>query len=177
MPVENATQERLMETRARALATVLLTRREGTIVRDVDGTSDGSGIDLCVTLAPEGKPGLRQFGVGLKARLEPATAEQGNAWLRDPGRWPQLTGSGPFPFPVVVFFFTMRDGGAWYSWITEPVVEAGDKAKLPLRAEPDCQPLTDEALEEVFDRIDKWYDAHYAGLVSATGAKRSTRRE
>lgn len=163
MPAESATQQRLMETRARALATVLLTRRAGTLVRDASG-DDGSGMDVCVTLAPPGKPGLRQFGVDLKCRLDPVTVEQGNRWLRE--RWPDLVTAGPFPFPVLVFLFTMRDNGAWYSWAAEPVVEDGGGAKLPLRTEPNCRPLTDEALEELLDRVDRWYDAHYAGLAA-----------
>jgi len=171
-PTENATQQRLMEARARALATVLLTRREGTLVRDVSDASAGSGIDICATLVSEKKPGLRQLGVQLRWQFEPVTAEQGNDTLRADGGWQKLIGSGPFRFPVLVFFFTMRDDSAWYSWVAEPVVEDG-KAKLPLRPEPDCQRLTDDSLEELLDHVDAWYDAHYRGLTAAvSGGKR-----
>ncbi|MCI0704473.1 MAG: hypothetical protein L0241_25745 [Planctomycetia bacterium] len=51
---------------------------------------------------------------------------------------------------------------------------ADGKAQLPLRTEPDCQPLTDQSLEELLDRVDEWYDAHYAGLATTgLGGKRS----
>ncbi len=174
MSTDNATQQRLMEARARALATVLLTRREGTLLRDFAGASDGSGIDLCATLASANKTGVRQFGVELAWQFEPVSAEHVNEQLREHGRWRKLTGSGPFPFPVVVFLFTMRDDGAWYAWAAEPVIEEG-RARLPLRTEPDVHPLTDDSLEAVFDQVDAWYDAHFAGLA-ATGAKRSSKR-
>ncbi|MHC5539465.1 hypothetical protein ACYOEI_14705 [Singulisphaera rosea] len=29
---------------------------------------------------------------------------------------------GPFPSPVVLFYFTMEDEAAWYTWASEPVV-------------------------------------------------------
>jgi hypothetical protein len=154
----------LMEKRARALASVLLTRRKGAMIED---TEVGSGIDLVVTLPARRKAGLRQLGVELKSALEPATAEQATAILR--AKWPIPT-YGPFPFPVVVFFFTMQNDGAWYSWVAEPVIADG-KAQLPLRNEPDCQPLTDDSLEELLDRVDAWYDVHYSGLTAAPTGK------
>ncbi len=163
MATDNALQQRLMEARARALATVLLTRRESTLVNDVTGLNDGSGIDLLATLVPPEKPGQRQFGVLLK-------------WQLAHGRWRTAIGSGPFPFPVVVFFFTMQDDGAWYSWVAEPLVE-GEQAKLRLQTEPDCRLLTDDALEAVLDRVDAWHDAHYASLAAVTpGRKRPNKR-
>lgn len=167
MPVENAMQQRLMEARARALATVLLTRRADVLVHDGDGTD----FDFCATLESD-KAGLRQLGVELKWQLDPLTAEQGNGWLRDRDRWTALTAAGPFPFPVVVFFFTMQDDGAWYTWAAEPVVGADGRAKLPLRAEPDCRPLTAGALDDILARVDVWYDAHYAALAPVVSGSR-----
>lgn len=36
---------------------------------------------------------------------------------------------------------------------------------MPLRAEPECQPLTDESVEELLDRVATWYDAHDDGFA------------
>jgi hypothetical protein len=138
--------------------------------------NDGSGIDLLATLVPPEKPGQRQFGVLLKWQFAPVTATKGNEALLAHGRWRTAIGSGPFPFPVVVFFFTMQDDGAWYSWVAEPLVE-GEQAKLRLQTEPDCRLLTDDALEAVLDRVDAWHDAHYASLAAVTpGRKRPNKR-
>jgi hypothetical protein len=169
------TQQRLMEERSRALATVLLTRRTDVTVHDVARAGDEPGIDVSVRLQSE-KPGLRQFGVQLRWGLAPFTEEQGNAALRS--QWKQTTRFGPFPFPVVAFLFTMQDDGAWYTWVAEPVVTEDGKAQLPLRTEPDCQQLTNDSLATLLDRVDKWYDVHYAGLTAVVlGGKRSSKRE
>jgi hypothetical protein len=161
MATADPTQQRLMRERARALALVLLTRRDGTTIREAE---EDTALPLTVTLSPTDKPGVRQFGVTLRYVFEPVTADHANKVLRP--TWP-VPGSGPFPFPVVLFFFTMKDDGAWYCWVAEPIVTADGKAQLPLRANPDCQPLTADSMEEVLDRIDSWYDAHYEGLSAA----------
>lgn len=151
-----------MRKRALFTAKVYLTRRKGAVVED---TETDAGVNLVVTLPPtRKKSGLRQLGVTLRYVMEPVTSEQANKVLRP--SWP-VPDYGPFPFPVALFFFTMRDDGAWYSWIAEPVVSTDGKAQLALRSEPDCHPLTDESLEELLNRVDGWYDAHYAGLAAA----------
>lgn len=167
MATADTTQQRLMRERARALAIVLLTRREGTDVRELDGAE---GLHLVVTFPTGRKRGLRQLGVTLRYVLEPVTAEHADQVLKP--FWPGTNG-GPYPFPVVLFFFTMRDDGRWYSWVAEPVVTGG-KTQLPLRETPDCRELTDPALEELLDRVDAWYDAHYEALApNGAGGRRA----
>jgi hypothetical protein len=57
-----AQQTHLIGERVRALATILLTRREDVSIRGVPGEY---GLDFIVTIIHEDKPGLRQFGVTL----------------------------------------------------------------------------------------------------------------
>ncbi|MBA4062823.1 MAG: hypothetical protein C0501_03790 [Isosphaera sp.] len=157
------TQQRLMRERARALATILLTNRDGVTVQDVEG--DG-GLLLMATLPPAEARGLRQLGVSLRYALAPSPtgrADHANKVLQ--AGWP-VPRHGPFPFPLVQFFFTMHGEEAWYSWVAEPVVTAGGDALLPLRDRPDCHPLTAKSAGELLDRVDAWYDAHYRRLAA-----------
>jgi hypothetical protein len=160
MATADPTQQRLMRERARALATILLTNRDGVTIQDVEGDI---GFLLLATLSPTKVPGLRQLGVALRYVLAPVTAEQADHKLTL--FWPARK-HGPYPFPVVLFFFTMQDEGAWYSWVAEPVVAAGGDALLPLRKRPECHPLTAESAGQLLDRVDAWYDAHYKRLAA-----------
>jgi hypothetical protein len=152
-----------MRERSRALATLLLTRRSDVVVQDV---SEDIGVDLVARLA-SGKAGLRQFGIELRYVLEPVTADHANKVIRPTLR--SHHAYGPFPFPVVIFFFTMRDNGGWYTWVADPVVQADGTARLPLRTDPDCQPLDEQAIDQIVERVDRWYDAHYEGLAASDG--------
>lgn len=160
MPTAESTQTRLMRERARALATLLLTRRPDVLVQDM---TDDIGVDLVARLAGEQR-GLRQFGVELRYVLEPVTAAHANKVIRPTLR--SHTAYGPFPFPVVLFFFTMRDNGGWYTWVAEPIVTTAGRAQLPLRDKPDCHPLAAAAVDDIVARVSRWYDAHYNGLVA-----------
>ena len=160
----------LMRKRALALASMYLTRRDGAVVQE---SEPGTGINLVLTLPPGARPGLRQLGVSLRYVLEPVTADHADKVLRP--SWP-VPDYGPFPFPVALFFFTMRDNGAWSAWVAEPVVTSDGRAQLLLRDRPDCQPLTDESLEGLLDRVDSWYDAQYASSTAGpSGGKRPKR--
>jgi hypothetical protein len=161
MATADLTQQRLMRERARALAIILLTNRDGTRIHELE---DAGAVPLIVTIPSPERAGVRQLGVVLRYVLEPVTANHANKVLVP--SWP-VPEYGPFPFPVVLFFFTMKDDGGWYSWVAEPVLTADGKAQLPLRAKPDCKPLNRDSVEELLDRVDAWYDAHYRGLAAA----------
>jgi hypothetical protein len=103
-------QERLIRKRVRALGIMCLTRRSDLIVREE--TTD-IGIDLLVTVHPENKEGLRQFGADLKGRWSALTSDTANAGLRP--SLPKVRRYGPFPFPVVLFLFTMEEDKGWYT--------------------------------------------------------------
>src|SRR4051812_22100120 len=108
---QSTTQERFIAERVRALAVVYLTRRDDLIV--TEETAD-IGIDLWVTLNLEDKDGHRKFGVELRGVRTAVTAAHANNVL-----YPSMQNMlryGPFPFPVVLFFFTMDDNEGWYTW-------------------------------------------------------------
>jgi hypothetical protein len=171
MPATESTQARLMRERARALATLFLTRRPDVQIDDV---SEDIGVDLIARLASERKPGLRQLGVELRYVLEPVTANHANKVLRPALQTHQAY--GPFPFPVVLFFFTMRDDGGWYTWVAEPVVSAGGRAQLPLRDEPDCRPLDAVAVDDMIAQVDRWYDALYGELAAISAESKRAKK-
>ena len=74
----------------------------------------------------------------------------------------EILREGPFPFPVVLFFFTMEDNQEWYTWVAEPVASPDGAVELRIRDEASCQPLDDHAMDEIVARINGWYDAYYA---------------
>jgi hypothetical protein len=150
-------QERLIQVRVRALAIMCLTRRSDLIVREE--TTD-IGLDLLVTVRPKAKEGLRQFGADLKGRWSALTPDTANAGLRPSLQ--KIRRYGPFPFPVVLFLFTMEDDKGWYTWVAEPVIAPDGSAEMRQHGEAHCRPLDDEAVDGIVDEVDRWYDAFFA---------------
>ena len=153
MAEHSAEQARFIEMRARALTNVLLTGREDLLVEDLSGRN--YGIDYLVSLRSK-KPGLRQFAVSLRATHAPVTAETANKVLT-----PVLEGMaryGPFPYPTVLFFFTMMEPQSWYTWVMEPVNREERIMTLEMRDEADSRPLDDKALNQIVARVNLWYD-------------------
>src|SRR5438067_4457716 len=107
MSVKERQREVLIEKRARALAMMLLTRREDLVIEEVQGDI---GLDYLVRFHTKGKEGLREFGVELKA-VGPATKDQVNKVLRPALR--QVQSYGPFSRPVCLFLFAMENDSAW----------------------------------------------------------------
>lgn len=156
MAHETALQKRLIAERVRSLALVYLTRRTDLDVREeqVD-----VGFDLLVTMLSREKPGLRQFGVELRGVWARVTAEHANTVLRPTMQ--QLLRYAPFPYPVVIFFFTMENNQGWYTWSAEPVVSKSGSELLQLEA-ASCRALDEQAVDEIVAAVDRWYDAKYA---------------
>ncbi|QDV32565.1 DUF4365 domain-containing protein [Tautonia plasticadhaerens] len=150
---------RLMEDRARALAAIILTRRGDLTISE---TSQEAGLDFHVTIAREDKPMRLIFGVLIKGIPSPLTIEQADRVLGP--TMGQFQGMRKFTYPVCLFFFTLREDQAFFSWLAEPAL-IGDAPKLVHHREPHCVQLTDELLGRVVDRIVGWYDAVEAVLI------------
>jgi len=150
-------QKRLIRERASALATVYLTRRPDLTIREEIADI---GIDLLVSLHPEEKEGVRQFGVEFRGAVSAVAVHHANAVLRPSMQ--RMLRYGPFPFPVVLFFFTMANDEGWYTWAAEPVIAADGSPELRQHGEADCRPLDDEAVDKIVDQVDRWYDAFFA---------------
>jgi hypothetical protein len=157
MAQKNARQERLIAERARALAIVHLTGRPDVTVQE---ETEEIGVDLLGFIRPKGRRGIRQFGVAVKGTWESVTAARAKEVLRP--RMRELLRDGPFPFPVVLFLFTMEHDEAWYAWVAEPVIAPHGGADLRLHDEANGLPLDDQIADGIVGRINDWYDAYYA---------------
>src|SRR5829696_1412222 len=96
-------QEWFVAERAKALAMVHLTRRSDLVVMNA---AQGVGLQFIVSITKEkGEPTVRQFGVFLRGTKSPVTEAHLDKVLR-----PTLQSFlriGQFPYPVVLFHFTM----------------------------------------------------------------------
>jgi hypothetical protein len=164
---QNTTQERFIAERVRALAVVYLTRRDDLIV--TEETAD-VGIDLWVTLNLADKDGHRKFGVELRGVRSAVTADHANNVLYPSMQ--KLLRYGPFPFPVVLFFFTMENNEGWYTWVAEPAITTGGEFELVQHGTASCRPLNSDAIDDIVEAVDRWYDAFFARATRETPAKK-----
>jgi hypothetical protein len=167
---ETAQQKRFVLERARALATIYLTGKPDLIVSEE--TTD-IGVDYWVTLNAEGKDGQRRFGVEVRGVWSKVTAEHANKVL-----YPTMQGLlryTPYAFPVVLFFFTMENSEGWYTWVAEPVVSSDGEIKLDEHPEAFCHPLDSEAVDEIAQTVDRWFDAFFAKVVQRAPSRKIKR--
>jgi hypothetical protein len=158
--VTNEAKERFAADQARALATVILTRRNDLTVVE---TKKDTGLDFHVYIEREDKPMRLVFGVLLRGVASPVTADHADKVLRP--TLGQFRGMRKFTYPVCLFFFTLREEQAFFSWLAEPVVNGG-APKLVHHENAHCVPLTDDLLGQVVERIVAWYDAVEAVLIA-----------
>jgi hypothetical protein len=147
--------------RARALALVLLTRRDDLVVKE---TKEKNGLDYTVHIKTEEDAGRRPFGVYLAATLTPVTLEGANKQLKP--ALARVQRMGPFPFRVCVFYFTVKDDHGYYAWAFEPLVTGTGQPKLKPHADALCRQLGNETLDEIVSAVKRWYEAFYAALTS-----------
>ncbi len=164
---QSTTQQRFIAERVHALAVVYLTRREDLIVMD---EAADIGIDLWVTLNLEKKEGHRKFGVELRGVRTAVTADQADKVLKPSMQ--NMLRHGPFPFPVVLFFFTMENNEGWYTWAAEPVVSSDGTFELVQHGNASCRPLNSEAIDEIIESVDRWYDAFFAKAIREAPVKK-----
>jgi hypothetical protein len=153
-------RERLIAERARALAVLLLTGRGDLNIE----AADDVGLDLLVGLHSEGKPGIRQFGVGLYGALSSVRQEQAVKAVRPALQ--NVRRHGPFPFPVCLFFFTMKEPQSWWTWVAEPAVDTDGQVQL-VPGEDACEPLDGRAISRIVEAVHRWYDALYSTLAAS----------
>lgn len=152
----------LLTKRVHALATMQLTRRADLQVHDADFDP---GPDLMITLHRASKPGLRQLAVGLSGDWTTLSASKRAARVRS--RLHALRRSGPWPFPVVAFYYSMETDLGWYAWASEPLVSPQGGFSLKTHESPSIHPLDTQALDDIIRRVDLWYDAFYARAALA----------
>jgi len=167
MAQKTTLQERFIRERVRALAVVYLTRRDDLIITEEEAAF---GVDLWVTLNLEDKEGHRKFGVELRGGRTAATAAHANKVLYPTMQ--KMLRYGPFPFPVVLFLFTMDNNQGWYTWAAEPVVSSEGQFELVQHGEASCRTLDTKAIDGIVEAVDLWYDAFFAKATRETPAKK-----
>jgi hypothetical protein len=153
-------KEWFIEERARALALVLLTRREDLVVKE---TGEENGLDFTVYIKTEDNLGNRPFGIHLAATMTPVTLDTANDQLKPVLE--KVQSVGPFLFPVCVFYFTVKDDQGYYTWAYEPTVTAEGEPKLAAHSTAQCRRLGNESLEEILSAVKRWYDSSYATIT------------
>lgn len=156
----NEAKERFIADQVRALATIILTRRDDLTIVE---TKKDTGLDFHVTIDREDKPMRLMFGVLLRGVSSPATPSHANNVLGP--TMGQFQGMRKFTYPVCLFLFTVREEQAYFSWLAEPVVNDG-VPKLVHHKVADVVPLTNEHLDDAVEQIVAWYDAVEAVLIA-----------
>lgn len=142
------------------MATIVLTRRDDLSIVE---TKKDTGLDLHVFIDREDKPMRLMFGVLLRGVPSSVTIDHANAVLGP--TMGQFQGMRKFTYPVCLFFFTMREEQAFFSWLAEPVVNGG-MPKLVHHDKAHCVKLTTEHLDQFVDAIVQWYDAVETVLIA-----------
>ena len=151
--------------RGRALAMVLLTRRDDLVVKE---TREENALDLTVCIKTREDARNRSFGVYLEAAMTPVLPDVADKQLKPVLR--KVQSIGPFRFPVCVFYFTVKDDQGYYAWAYEPVVTAQGQPGLRAHQRAHCRKLNNESLEEIVAAVQRWYDAFDATvLLHASG--------
>jgi hypothetical protein len=158
--VTNDSQERFLAERARALATIILTRRGDLAIAE---TKRDTGLDFHVSIDREDKAMRLTFGVLLRGVSSSVSVDDANRILGPTVG--QFQGMRKFTYPVCLLFFTMREDQAFFSWLAEPLVSDG-VPKLVHHSEAKCRELTNEVLDHVVEQIVDWYDAVDAVLIA-----------
>jgi hypothetical protein len=148
-----------IEERAKALAFVLLTRRDDLIVTE---TKEKTGLDFLVNIRRENDQGERRFGILLRATMTPVTIETANSQLKLTMRGVERL--GPFNYPVCVFYFTVKDNQGYFTWAYEPIVNQ-EGFKLKYHKEAHCTKLDDQVLDGLVSSVNTWYDSFYSTIV------------
>jgi hypothetical protein len=156
----NESKEQFLADQVRALATIILTRRGDLTILE---TRRDTGLDFHIYIEREDKPMRLVFGVLLRGVASPATIEQANEILGP--TMGQFRGMRKFTYPVCLFFFSVREERAFFSWLAEPVVNGG-APKLVHHENANCVELTDEVLGQAIERIVGWYDAVETVLIA-----------
>lgn len=143
--------------RAESLAIMYLTRRQDLIVARHESDSD-AGLDLLVTIGRDGGSSGRIFGVTVKAAVSSHNPHRNGGHTEIESTNGASSYHQDIPFPVLLFFFTMKDDQGYFRWIKEPVPDRKAGASLLMATSSALMPLTDAAIESIVVEVDAWYD-------------------
>jgi hypothetical protein len=145
--------------RARALAMILLTRRDDLEVKE---TSEENGLDFTVYIKADADSGNRPFGVYVAGGMTPATLDAAGQYMKP--ALEKVQSIGPFPFPVCLFYFTVKHDKGYCAWVYEPAVTRKGH-RLMCHSEPRSRKLDDESLGEIVAAVKQWYSVFYGDMT------------
>jgi hypothetical protein len=134
--------------RSEALASWLLTKRSDVAVRREEGRD--SGADLIVELKEGDKPLSTKIFI---VQVRGTVSSDKSQWMEGVK---QLFKAGPYYLPACVFIINVKDNKAEYAWLAEPEVR-GNTARLNFFEQGDFHPLNQDAVNQIVDRIQAWY--------------------
>lgn len=152
--------QQLYDERARALAIIILTRRDDLVI--AAGPSD-FGPDLLVSIDRGDKPRRIQFAIFLGATAPLILPGEADHLIKP--TIARFQAMEPSAYPICSFLFSMRSDDGHFAWLTEPVVD-GSTPRLDTRPQPQCVPLTDAVLDDVVDRVVAWHHAVEATVMA-----------
>jgi hypothetical protein len=147
------TQSSLAERRAHALAAVYLTTRQDVATFVLE---DGQEVDMFArTERGEGRSGAT-FGVIVRGTPKPLPTPKA-ADLYVSMVFKRFENGLPLSMPVLVLTFSMHDDAGYVTWMAEPS-SRGDVPKLIIHVQPKNVLATRQALDDIVDRVNAWYD-------------------
>lgn len=171
------------EMRARALATIVLTRHAGVDVIPVDRSVSQSGYDLLVRVKDQRDRWDAEFAVRARGTQQNVATTSGALKLQV-----NPEAIGDIDRPLVLFLFDIEREDGFYHWLKEPVIDADGKGTLrpsPLLSDghvasghmvlpgPGLRRLDNDATEEILCRILKWYQGPNQAMSSPMLQKRA----
>jgi hypothetical protein len=144
-----------MARRADLLAFVHLTARDDVVVDRLAAAE--FGVDYLVSLAGQGVPPGRIFGVQVKAH--DGCVEHPGDLDRAPRLRLQRRDLAEAPLPLCVFVFTMADDRGYYGWLKEPVVGVDGAAVLRPVDNIRWHDLNGDGIGDVLEAVNDWYNA------------------
>jgi hypothetical protein len=78
-----------------------------------------------------------------------------------------------YPYSACLFFFTMQDDKAHYTWVAEPTLDPDGQPDLIVHEEANCATLDRNAIDAIVQKVDEWSDARRPKVRPPTGKHRS----
>lgn len=140
--------------RAQQLAIVYLTRRDDVLVTKNPAQF---GPSLLVSLLDNGQDVGRYLGVEVGGTVSERELKRAEQTVEVRPNLMDFPTSRDTPFPVCLFFFTMRDDEGYWKWVREPICDSQRGGALSLSQNTALVRLTNQELETIWTSVEEWY--------------------
>jgi len=145
-----------LEIRAAQLAVVHLTRRADIAVSQETSSHDARA-DLLVSLLNSGREVGQLLAVEVKAvPWDREAADASHQFSQHSHRVSR------FPFPMVLFVFSMETDQGFWRWIRQPGADSEDAHRLLTVTDETLIVLTDASMDRMLDSVREWYSQRNA---------------